>query len=112
MKKQRTLLFYALCFLVFIICFKGSAQKKTGKEIPPSTKDTIPERNYSVVLTPQDFKVVDSILVLTLQTVGYEMSTKNTDGLRNGLSKVINYFRFQISYQDSLYNVRYLKPKK
>lgn len=111
MKKQRTLLFYALCFLIFIICFKGSAQKKTSL-ITTSTKDTIPERNYSVVLTPQDFKVVDSILVLSLQTTGYEMTTKNTDALRNGLSKVINYFRFQIGYQDSLFNVRYLKQKK
>lgn len=97
-----------LSTLVFFFLIGGNVygQKK------PVVKDSIPqEKKYVFVEDVGTNHYIDSVLVLALRVIGYELPTKDTDGLRNGMSAIINFRRQTAHYQDSVYNSQ-LKPKK
>lgn len=78
-----------------------------------SKKDSIPpKKQYVFVIDPQGYHTLDSILFLSCRVAGYELPTKESDGLKSGLGMIINFLRQTVAYQDSVYNSVLQKPKK
>lgn len=91
--------------LVIMLCSGGSAHGQSKKDSVP------PPKKYAFIIDPQSYHTMDSILFLSYRVAGYELSTKESDGLKSGLGMIINFLRQTVTYQDSVYNAN-LKPIK
>ena len=70
--------------IIILFSIGLNAQKKDS--IPP----TIPKR-YVFILDSAGYSTVDSILRLSMQVAGYELKTKDSDGVKQGLAMIISW---------------------
>ncbi len=101
-------------WLVTIVTLFPQCSGKANAQTRKPTKDSIPpqQNKYAFVIDKPSYRFVDSVLFMAIQTAGYELSMKNGNELRAGLSGILNYFRQSVYAQDSIYNAELKKPKK
>lgn len=100
-------LYFVLLVLLFVLIISKCGHSEAAAQSKQvSISDSIPPYRFSI--PPEDFRIIDSILLVAIKTTGYQLSAPDADNMRNALGGVRNYFLFQKAKQDTVVN----KPKK
>jgi hypothetical protein len=117
--RRKSLSYYLLSLLVigWIVVIATCLPQCSGKvnaQTRKPTKDSIPpqQKKYAFVEDVATNRYIDSVLILTLRVIGYELTVKQGDELRASLTAIINFRRQSANYQDSIYNSEIKKIKK
>lgn len=99
-------LYFVLLVLLFVLIIWKFQPDVAAQNKQNQNYDSIPPYRFSV--PREEFRLIDSILLVAIKTTGYQLSAPDADNMRNALGGVRNYFLFQKAKQDTVVN----KPKK
>lgn len=79
-----------------------------GNDVPRSYIDT--PKQYLFKLDGPSLNYIDNVLSKCYRTTGYELSTAKSDSIKSDLFFIIQYFRDQRNYQDTVGKSKSKKP--